>query len=242
MNSLKTHRIASIAARMVGTVSSPLALRALALIDGERVSSAPSIIGSFEQSAAATNADKDLSEQGKATRVRSAAESRLVSLSSTAKEFVALQNEHGHKQAKAMRDAVPPATDTGQVLIDLAIAAQVKADRPLMFTIERSSERVRQALARTPPELSGITAEQQSRVVGSLVSPALAAELGEEAAALEGVRSVIQSGIDELQAVARCEPKELVARFGTDWKLPGIVDSLMRRLDAENAVSEAATA
>lgn len=241
-NELRTARIASIAFRMAGTPTSPLALRALALIDGERVSSVPGIVGLYEQSAASVRADRELSDEGKAARMRSAAASRLANVSTAARELVELEGEHRSKKNRAMHDAVPPAADAGQVLIDLALAAQIKEAKPVTFTLERASERVRQALSRTPIELSGITSEQQARVVGSLVSPTLAVELGEEEAALKSVRNVVQTSIEELQSVARFEPAELVKRFGADWRLPGVIDSLMRRLHAENVASEAAEA
>lgn len=119
---LKTARLASMARMMAGNPTSPLALRALAMIDPERVSSAPGIVGLFERSAAQAHGDKDLSDSGKAARVRSAADSRLMGLSTTAKELVALEKEHRQKQGEAMRRAAPPAADAAQAVIDVALA------------------------------------------------------------------------------------------------------------------------
>ncbi|MBS0495963.1 MAG: hypothetical protein JSS31_18910 [Proteobacteria bacterium] len=238
---LKTARLASMARMMAGNPTSPLALRALAMIDPERVSSAPGIVGLFERSAAQAHGDKDLSDSGKAARVRSAADSRLMGLSTTAKELVALEKEHRQKQGEAMRRAAPPAADAAQAVIDVALAQQIREAKPISFVLENSSERVRQALARVPVELSGITSEQQARIVGTFVSPEMAVVLGEEQAALNGAREVIQDAISGLQGIAQVEPMELVKRFGTDWKLPGVVDSTMQRLHAQNEASEAAT-
>ena len=82
----------------------------------------------------------------------------------------------------------------------------------------------------------------QARVIGSLVSPLLAQELGEESAALDSAKSLLEYGIADLQAVARWSPAELVKHFGTELKLPGVLDATLHRLmDAETAPEGAAT-
>lgn len=234
---LKTPSIAAAARRMAGNPTSPLALRALALIDPERVSSATGIVGAFEQRASEISGDRNLSDTGKQSNLRAAADARLMGLSGTARQFVDAEKEFNQKRADAMRRAVPPAEDASTTLIDLALAAQVKADRPLTFALENGSARMRQALARVPTELSGVTLEQHARIVGSLIAPELAVVLGQEQAALTAARDVIQVALNELQGVAECAPAELVERFGSDWKLPGVAASTAQLLAAENDAS-----
>lgn len=95
------------------------------------------------------------------------------------------------------------------------------------------SEFGRVAVARLPVELSGITPEVQARVVGSLVSPSLAAQFAEESAVLEAARTVVQGTIDDVAPLAGWGAGELVEAFGDDWKLPGLTASHATRLAAE---------
>ena len=94
------------------------------------------------------------------------------------------------------------------------------------------SERTRQALARIPLELSGLSAEAQARVTSSLIPNADAARFSDEAAAIAAARNVAQAAIDELQPVAKWTPRELVQHIGADsgYRLPGVVQSLADRL------------
>ena len=139
---LKTSRMAMVMGHMHGTApTSPLALRALALIDPERVSSVPGIVRLYEGTAQAARADKELSEHGQQERARAAADSRLGGLASVAKELAKLQAEHASKRKTATASAVPPAADASETLIDLALAQMVKADNPIAFVLERADVR-----------------------------------------------------------------------------------------------------
>lgn len=232
----KTARMAMVVRNMSGTPTSPLAQRALALVDAEHLSSAPGIVGLYHRDAAAFRGNRELSEEGKSARVRAAADSRLGGVARVARDFAEIEKEHKAKQAAVLARAAPPAADSSQTLIDLALAAQVLARAPVLtFKLEGASERVRQALVRTPIELSGITPEQHARLIGTFVSPEAAAELGEEADALANGRTVVQAAINELQAVAQLDAKALVKSFGTDWQLPGVLDGLMHRPHAQQA-------
>ena len=239
-------RLAGIAKMRIGSPSAPLAQAAMQLADPERVSSAPGIVGLFERDAATIRSDRDLSDEGKTARLRNLAQSRLLGgLAATARDLTRLEREHAAKKADALRSAAPPA-DAATTLVDLALAAQVKAEPATAFTLERSSQRLREALARMPLELSGLSAEAHGRVLASLIPGDTAASLGEEAAALESARKVTQRSIDELQRDARADADALIRAFGTDWQLPGVIDSLAQRLhagqQAQDGPGEAAAA
>lgn len=226
---LKTARMAMMMDGMTRTAStSQIALRALAMIDPERVSGIPGIVGAYEAAAAAARNDRELSEIGKQERARAAADSRLAGLATVGKELAQLQAEHAAKRQQATASAVRPAADASETLVDLALAALVKAENPVPGFLELADVRTRQAVARLPAVLSGLKPEEHARIVGSLVSPELALELGEEAAALGNAKSLLEYGIADLQADAHWEPGELVKRFGTELKLPGVHDAGVR--------------
>lgn len=235
----RTNRIARIQGIMA-TVSgltntaAPRARKALDLLDDTRVSSIPSMMAAFNQRAASIRADRELSDEGKSTRIRSAANSIFGNVASAAREIAELEQQHKAEMATAV---VIPEADAAATLIDLALAAHIRAENPTPTALTMASERTRQALARIPVELSGITPEVQTRVIGSLIPSADAARFIDEAAAIAAARDVAQAAIDELQPVAKWTPRELVQYIGADsgYRLPGVVQSLADRLSAEKA-------
>jgi len=237
MNELKTNRIGEIARTIAGDPTSKIARSALELLDGERVSSLPSIVSSFEVKRQAINADPELSAVGKRERTRAAASAGLSNVAVLAKQVVALEAEHQSNRNAAIARAAPPVSDAPQTLVDLALAAMVRAENPVATKLVMASERVRQAVARLPRELSGITEEAHARIVGTFIDPADAAALAEEAKALPAVREAIQHGITELARDAQWEPRQLVQGFGRAWKLPGLTDALAELMEAESAAA-----
>ena len=212
----------------------------LALIDGERVSSITGMMAAFNQRAASIRADRELSDEGKSTRIRSAANSIFGNVASEARAIAELEQQHKAEMATAV---VIPEADAAATLIDLALAAHIRAENPTPTALTMASERTRQALARIPVELSGITPEVQTRVIGSLISPADAARFSEEAEAINIARRIAQSAIDELQPIAKWTPTELVKYVGHDtgYRLPGVLQSLADKVAAK-AATEAADA
>lgn len=225
-------RLAQIAARSIGSPTSDLARSALAAIDGERVSSATGVIADFTRTAEQINSDRDLSEHGKRERIRAAAASRLGNVARVAREVADLERKH----TEAKRTAVQiPKADAAETLVDLALAQHVRAAEPIPSKLVSMSERIRVAVARLPTELTGVSPETQAAVVGSLISPSLAAQFAEEAEVLGAARSVIQAAVDDLAPTADWKPTELVEAFGDDWRLPGLTASHATRLAAEQA-------
>lgn len=216
--------------------ANPRVTRALRAADASRVSSVPGIVQAFTEKRAAIVADKDLSDSGKQARIRAAAGNALANIGAGAKAIAALEREHAQARASAVRLEKP---DAAEMMLDLAIAAHIRETAPIPSVLERQSERVRVALARVPSELSGIKPEVQARVLGSLVDAETAAQLAEEVQALEIARQVTQAGIDDLASEAQLQPRELVQAFGTDWRLPGLVDSLTQRLAREIEAEQA---
>ncbi|MEJ3960720.1 hypothetical protein WGP40_10360 [Brachymonas sp. G13] len=239
VKTIPTARIADITKFMVkasglSNTTSQRAQRALALIDGERVSSITGIMQAHGQRIDAIHADRELSSEGKAARGRTAAASVFGNVASVAREIAALDAEYRAEMQKAI---VIPEASVNDTLIDLALAASVKAANPTPTALTMASERTRQALARIPVELSGLTPEVQARVVGSLISPADAVRFGEEAEAIDTARQVAQAAIDELQPIAQWTPAEMVKHVGHDtgYRLPGVVQSLADKLAANQA-------
>lgn len=236
----KTSRLASISTMMLsgqaGSTNKRV-LQAMAWLDGERITSVPGILGAYRAKAEAVHADRELSDEGKRARVRAAADSTLGNIATLAKKLVTLEQEHKID----VSTAVPiPKAEAADVILDLALVAHVKAAEPIPTALLNMSERVRLAVARTPPELAGIKGDLQSRVRGSLMSPDKAAQIGDEAEALGAARRVVQEAVNELASDARWEPREWVQQFGahSGFKLPGVIDSLARRLAGEPALAD----
>ena len=246
MQNRSTNRIARIQGIMA-TVSgltntaAPRARKALDLLDDTRVSSIPGVVQAYLQRAAAIHADGELSDSGKSTRIQAQASSAFGNVASAAREIALLEAEHRAEMQTAAVIPVPTVNDT---LIDLELARQIKEAAPTLSKLDFLSERTRQALARIPLELSGLSAEAQARVTSSLIPNADAARFSDEAAAIAAARDVAQAAIDELQPVAKWTPRELVQHIGADsgYRLPGVVQSLADRLGAEKAEEGAVNA
>ncbi|KWT83881.1 MULTISPECIES: hypothetical protein [unclassified Variovorax] len=205
---------------------------ALAMLDHERITSVPGLMKSRDERAGVVMGDRDLSDEGKQSRVKGIASGTMGHLASLAKKIVEMEAEY----RKDAASAVPlPEASPADVMIDLAIAAYVKQANPKPFQMEGMSERVRLAIARTPPELAGIEPAVQARVLGSLMDPAKAVQLGDEKQALEMARNVVQAAIHDLSPDAQETPREMVRMFGTGWKLPGVAESMAERLASEPA-------
>lgn len=216
---------------------SPRVAQALAWLDAEKITSAPGILAGFRQRADAIMADRDLSDSGKRDRVRAAADSTAGNIATLAKKLVALEQAHNID----VSTAVPiPKADAADVILDLALVAHVKSAEPIPSKLLNMSERIRLAVARTPPELTGIAPDLQARVHGSLMSPDKAVQIGDEAQAIGAARSVVQHAINELAPDVKWEAREWVQQFGahSGFKLPGIVDSLARKLAGEPALAD----
>lgn len=209
-----------IVSQHIANSRSKVVIDALQAIDPERVSSIPSMLTSYLGKIGSIRQDRELSDEGKKTRIQSAASSQLGNIATLAKSIAALEAQH-----RADRDsAVPlPKAEVADALIDLALVQQIRQANPIPSKLVNMSERARLALARMPLELSGLTPDVQAKVHGSLMSPEKAAQLQEEAQALNSARAVVQSAIEELAPDAKWSPRELVDNFGTAWKLPGVV-------------------
>lgn len=228
-----TIRLAHISALLARTAGLDPAIsrrtaEAMALLDIEQVSSLSSIASSFLKRREAIEANDKLSEIGKNEQIRAAADSHLGNIATRARRLIELEAEFSNDRATA----VPiPKADAADVALDLALVAHVRAAEPIPSQLVEMSERVRIAVARTPIELSGITADVQAKVHGSLMSPAKAVQLASEAEAIGMARKVVQSAIDEISPHAEWQPPEMVQHFGAGrWRLPGVAESLAARL------------
>ncbi len=223
-----------------GAPQSSLARRVQKLIDPASVASAVGQVADLHEKAAAIHRDRELSDHGKSERIRAAADSRLANIASVAREFVSLEREHAARRSAILADAAPPSADAAQTLIDLELGRLLKAEPPSATALTMASERVRQAVARLPAELTGVSEETRARVIGSLVSADEAWELEEEATTLAAARRVLQSAIDDVAPSADWGPQEMLRHFGADtgWHLRGVVPTL-EMLRGENAPSEA---
>lgn len=241
-----TNRIALVQG-ILATVSgltnttAPRARKALDLLDDTRVSSVPSIVQAYLQRAAAIQADGDLSDSGKRTRIQAQASSAFGNVASAARKIALLEAE---LRAEMQNAAIIPVPSINDTLIDLELARQIKEAAPTLSKLDFLSERTRQALARIPQELTGLSAEALARVTSSLIPSGDAARFSDEAAAIDAARNVAQTAIDELQPVAKWTPRELVQHIGADsgYRLPGVVQSLADRLAAEKAEEGAVNA
>lgn len=222
-NQSKTLRLAMVSritTQGIAKSSSRVVIDALQAIDPERVSSIPGMLASYLGKIGSIRQDRELSDEGKKTRIQSAASSHLGNIAALAKSLATLEAQH-----RADRDsAVPlPKAEVADVLLDMALVQQIRQDNPIPSKLVNMSERARLAVARMPLELSGLTPDVQAKVHGSLMSPEKAAQLQEEAQALNSARAVVQSAIEELAPDAKWSPRELVDNFGTAWRLPGVV-------------------
>lgn len=236
-NAVPASRLAQVSARLaslsgISESDSPRTATALKLLDEESVTSIPWLTRSFERKCEAIKADRNLSDIGKAEQARASANAILGNLATIAKRLTDLEAEYEADKASA----VPlPKADVSDMLLDLALAQHIRATEPTPSALVQMSERVRLAAARIPPELSGLTPATQAKAHGSLMSPAKAAQLGSEAAALDSARKVAQRAIDEIATKADWPPQEMVRHFGTKWRLPGLLDSTVQRLADEMA-------
>lgn len=237
----KTHRLASVVMMRSSGLVTPAARDVLLLVDHERVSSAPGIVTAFLREVAAIQSDRTLSDVGKAERIKPLAASRLLGpLASVARDFVRLEAAHAQHRARLLEKAAAP--NDAAVVIDLALAAKFESAGPATtHSIHRASQRSREALARMPRELTGLTAEQQLHAIASLIPGTDAVALAEVEQALESAKKVIQSALDELQGAARSEPDQLVRYFGASWALPGVAASLAQRMVDKAAAADAAS-
>lgn len=213
--------------------SGPTVSRLLGFLDEERASSAPGIMRLFLETADAARSDDKLSALGQREKVQSAARSRLGNVGAIAKEISKLEHEHEAAQKKAVQI---PEADAAQMLLDLEIAKHVRGLDLVPTQMERLPERLRVALVRLPAELTGITVDTQARIAGSLVSPDVAVQLGEEAEALQYARRVVQLAINELGAHAGVlSAREALQTFGPGWEVPGVLASRVNALAADSA-------
>lgn len=230
-----TTRLASISSMMasingISASDSPSTAQALQLIDGERVSSVPSLVSAFEQKRESITTDRNLSEHGKREQIRAAADSTIGNIASRAMQLIDLEAAHTLDRNTAV--PLPPAT-VNDTLIDLALAAHVKSLELIPSRLVDLPERLRVAVARTPSELSGLKPEVHARVHGSLMSAAKAAQLASEAQVLDAARKVTQAAITEVGSLASWTPQQWATHFGAGkWNLPGVTDSMAQRLAA----------
>lgn len=234
----KTIRLSKISASLAAAEglqrsTSPRVAEVLQMLDAERVSGIPGVLGAHQQRVSTVNSDAELSPVGKRARVNAAADSTLGNLARLARRIVALEAEHRNATENAVQ--IPPA-DAAETLVDLALAQHLREARPIPTALLNASERVRLAAARLPIELSALKPEVHAAVRGSLIDPKLAVELGEESKALDFARQVTQSAIDELAPDAGWSPRQWVETFGGQgWRLPGVAPTMAERLAGEVA-------
>lgn len=206
---------------------SPLVAETLNVIDGERVSSIPSILKALGGKRQAVLTDKELSDLGKSGRLKDLARSHLGNISSLAKKVVTLERQH--REARAAAVPIPKA-DAADVLMDLALAQHVRSANLKPSELVSMGERARLAIARCPLELTGLTPEVHARVHGSLMDPRKAAQFAEEAQALDVARAVVQESIREVVPDAQWQAPELIEAFGADWEIPGMAQTEIARM------------
>lgn len=207
----------------------------LRMLDPERFSSIPGIANTFATKSTEINADMSLSAVGKSERIRAAASTALGNIATIARRVVELEKGREVMLEDALELKKPDASET---LVDLAIAAHIRAEEPIPTKLRGMSTRIRTAVARLPAELSGLSPDVHSSVVGSLISPDLSVKFSEEADALSSTRAVVQAAIDQLVPVAQWEAPEMVKSFRTDWSLPGVYHTKVARLHSEFQVTE----
>lgn len=226
---IRTARAAAILTKRLAPSSSPRVAEAIQALDPERVSGVPGIVAAFEARAEQIRRDRELSAEGQRARIKAAAGTALGNIAGIAQRIAAMEVEH---RADSGNVPLPP-LDATIVMVDLALAAQIKADQATSFALEYASERVRLAAARMPRELTGLTPEQQARAHASLMPADVAARIGDEAVALDAARTVVQAAIDELALTAGLEARELVQLFSNAWRLPGVATTMAGRLASE---------
>lgn len=198
-------------------------LEAFQQIDDERVSSATGVLRRYWSVVEEVNADKELSDVGKKARIAVAAESALANLKKPAEIVTRLETS---LRTRANTTVVLPKPDASDTLVDLALAAQVKAEGRIPALLMNSSERMRVAIARVPEELSGLKSADRARIRGSLVDPHLAQELGQTTAAVEAARNTVQRAIDEVAPSVDKSPSDKAAMVGPGWRISGFSEAL----------------
>lgn len=204
--------------------------RALALLDSERITSVPGLLGLYERDTGGVRADVTLSDVGKQERFRSMAASRLQNLTEAAKTVEELEGQYLTDEAQALQ--LRPWSETDRVEVDIALASLVREQQARTATDERArsfisglhrngSEQMRRAVARLPLELSGLSREVHDKVRHSLVPATTAARLDAESKAIFAAREAVQSAIEYLSGEAKSEHRQLVGLFGNRWKLNG---------------------
>lgn len=209
-------------------------LEAFQQVDDERMSSATGVLKRFLAKVDEVEADKELSQVGKTARIKEAAASALSNLQKPASIVTRLENE---ARKRAEMAVVIPKPDMNDTLIDLALAAQVKAEGKAPSLLEHGSERMRIALARMPEELSGLKPADRARMRGSLIDPHLAQELGQTTAAIESARETVQRAIDIVAPRLDMRPSDKAAMVGTGWRIPGL-SATVAALHAQEGVSD----
>lgn len=213
-----------------GRSASPLVAEVLRLTDPEAVSSLPGIANAYNMRTAQIHSDRELSDVGKRERMKSVADGAAGHVGKLAKRVAELEAQHRTTRANAVQ---LPKADAADVLLDIELAKFIRESEPIPSKLTAMSERVRIAMARLPVEITGLTTEVQASVLGSLVSPELAVQFAEEEQALSAARSVVQSAINEVAPVAELSPRDMVQTFGTRWRLPGLTDTYVERVQDE---------
>ena len=213
---------------------------AWAIVDPERVSSAPGIVDSYDALARQINADSHLSDAGKQERRREAARNRLHQLKQHADRVKELEALHGREVAALVE--VKPA-EPADAVIDIALAQAYKEQAPIPTILEGWSVRAREALARLPPELTGMDEALRERIALTLAPAQAAGEALQTGQAVRVAREVVQKAINELQSVAQVEVAVLVSWFGgAGFKLAGVIDTLQALRNAEAQAMQTAAA
>jgi hypothetical protein len=212
---------------------SALVAEVLKAIDAERISSAVSILGAHAAKSEAIRADRELSDEGKKARIKSSADSHLGNVGVVAKKIAALEAQH--KSATSKSVPLPRPTDPWEIQCDFEIARHIKDKglTPYQLTSVGAGEidaRIREAIARVPAALSGLSPEKQALIRGSLIDPTMAVQFSEEEAALRAAREVIQAALYELAPEAEWSAREWVEHVGPAWNLPGVAQSQADRM------------
>ena len=232
--SFETRQIAIRAmASGLAEATAPRATTALAWLDGERYGRAiPNFVRGFAVKAEAIKADKLLSGEGQRQAIGQAAQAALSNIAGIARDLTQLEIELARDRANA---APLPKADAADAVVDVALAALLREQKPTASALMLAGERVRIAAARLPEELTGLTPETKAQIHGSLISPELAQRLSEETGALALARQGVQSAIDELAPQSGLTPRELVGVLGANFRLPGVPGTVATRIAAGGA-------
>lgn len=208
------------------------------IADPERISSAVGIVNAYLQAAQEVNNDATLSDHGKTERRRELAKNRLYQLKPLAERVTSLEAQH--KRALTDMVQVKPA-DAAEAIIDIELAKAYREQAPIPTVLERWSERARQALVRLPTELTGMDDALRERIALTLADTTKAASAADDGEALRIARRAVQQAILTLQETAQATAGELVHWFGQGWKLPGVIDALVRlRMEAAKTPAQVA--